>query len=137
MQNISDERGAKLLHGSTYWTNYSVEADIRLDGTSGDAGLLLRVQQPDEGVAAFRGFYTGLRLSDNSLIAGAADHGWTELKPSPLAEPLEPFQWYHLRATARDCHLSVQAATTAGRLLAAIDAEMPSCSRRGQIGLRS
>ena len=137
MQNVSDERGGKLLTGSTYWTDYSVDADLRLDGDSGDAGILLRVQHPDKGVDAFQGFYTGLRLRDNALIAGDADYGWTELKPFTLSAPLEPFQWYHLRAAVGGCHLTVNASTASGVPLALIDAEVPSCSLHGQIGLRS
>src|ERR1700690_1453773 len=42
MRNDSDERGAKLLTGSPYWHNYSLEADIELLGISGDAGLVIR-----------------------------------------------------------------------------------------------
>ena len=30
MRNNSDERGAKLMRGSTEWADYSVEADVRL-----------------------------------------------------------------------------------------------------------
>ena len=137
MENVSDERGAKLLRGSPYWTDYVVDADLRLDGDSGDAGLMLRVQDPDEGVDAFHGFYTGLRLQDNSLIGGDADYGWVELPPQPLSAKLHPFEWYHLRAAVRGCHLDVQASTEDNVPLAAIHAEMPSCSDRGQIGLRS
>ena len=39
MSNNSDERGAKLMTGPEYWTNYSVEADVLLLGQYGDAGI--------------------------------------------------------------------------------------------------
>ena len=42
MRNDSDERGAKLMTGSPYWRNYSVEADVKLLGEDGDAGLIIR-----------------------------------------------------------------------------------------------
>ncbi len=137
MQNISDERGAKLVTGSRFWTDYAVETDLRLEGDSGDAGILLRVQDADEGVDAFRGFYAGLRLRDNSLVGGDADYGWTELAPQVLAEKLSPFQWYHLRAAVKGCHLSVEATTIEHVHLASLEADVPSCSEKGQIGLRS
>jgi hypothetical protein len=35
MRNDSDERGAKLLTGSPYWRDYSIEADIKLLDSSG------------------------------------------------------------------------------------------------------
>ena len=40
MRNDSDERGAKLITGSIYWHNYSIEADVMLLGQDGDAGLI-------------------------------------------------------------------------------------------------
>ncbi len=137
MQNISDERGAKLLNGSPFWTDYAIESDLRLDGESGDAGLMLRVQDPDEGVDAFHGFYTGLRLRDNALIAGDADYGWTELAVQPLKVKLKPFQWYHLLATVRGCRLQVSAFTQGRVPIASLDLQENGCSERGQIGLRS
>src|ERR1700685_3918777 len=48
MRNNSDERGAKLMYGSYYWKNYSVEADIQLLGQYGDAGLILRAGGEEE-----------------------------------------------------------------------------------------
>src|ERR1700733_196011 len=42
IRNDSDERGAKLMTGSTQWKDYSVEADVMLLGLGGDAGLLIR-----------------------------------------------------------------------------------------------
>ena len=137
MQNVSDERGAKLLNGSVYWTDYVIDADLRLDGESGDAGLLLRVQEPEEGVDAFRGFYAGLRLRDNALIGGDADYGWLEQAPRPLSSKLMPYQWYHLRASVMECRLQALASTTSGTPLALLEFSIPSCSEHGQIGLRS
>jgi hypothetical protein len=76
MRNDSDERGAKLLAGSFYWRDYSIEADVMLLGEDGDAGLVLRSSNEEEGVDSYRGYYTGLRRRDNSLVLGRADRGW-------------------------------------------------------------
>lgn len=57
MRNNSDERGAKLMTGSTDWKNYSVEADIQLLGQYGDAGLILRARNEEEGVDAYNGYF--------------------------------------------------------------------------------
>ena len=59
MRNNSDERGAKLLTGSPYWQNYSIEADVNLLGVSGDAGLIIRSSDEEEGVNSYSGYYAG------------------------------------------------------------------------------
>ena len=137
IENASDERGAKLIIGSSYWKDYTVSADVELEGDTGDMGLLARVEDPDEGVDAFRGIYAGLRLADNSLVAGQADYGWAELQPQALAVPLQPFTWYHLELSIQGCRLLVVASQLGGAPLGRIEANLDQCSPRGQIGLRS
>ncbi len=41
--NDSDEPGAKIIAGSPHWQNYSFEADLKLLGIAGNAGLMIRV----------------------------------------------------------------------------------------------
>ena len=76
MRNSSDERGAKLLTGPRYWHNYSVDADVMLLGQNGDAGLIIRSSDEEDGVDAYTGYYAGLRSYDSSLILGRAQHEW-------------------------------------------------------------
>src|SRR5215475_1262463 len=85
IRNDSDERGAKLITGSPFWANYEAEADVQLLGTTcvqtgrgclGDAGILIRASDVDNGVDTYRGYYVGLRLNDQSLVLGRADYGW-------------------------------------------------------------
>src|SRR3984957_13916487 len=52
MRNDSDERGAKLLTGSTHWQDYSIEGDVMLLGP-GDAGFLVRSSYEEEAVNTF------------------------------------------------------------------------------------
>ncbi len=138
MRNDSDERGAKLLTGSPWWHNYSVEADIDLLGDSGDAGLVIRSGNEEEGVNDYTGYYAGVRLIDNSLVLGRAEHGWMEtVKPLPAAGLIRPFQWYHLKLLAWGCQ--IVAAVNGGRppggtTLGITD---PNCVQSGRIGLRS
>jgi hypothetical protein len=49
MRNDSDERGAKLIAGSNRWRDYSLEADIMLLGRDGDAGLIARSNEEEQG----------------------------------------------------------------------------------------
>lgn len=138
MRNDSDERGAKLLTGSRYWHNYSIEADVYLLGTSGDAGLTIRSGNEEEGVNAYSGYYAGVRTLDNSLVLGRAEHGWMETtKLVPASEGIQPFQWYHLKLLAWNCEIVAAVnvvSRTARTTLAITD---PGCASSGRIGLRS
>lgn len=138
MRNESDERGAKLLTGSSYWRNYSIDADIYLLGISGDAGLVIRSSNEEEGVNAYTGYYAGVRTIDNSLVLGRAEHGWTEVAKSlPNANSIRPFHWYHLKLLAYGCNI-VAAVTIPSQIAAAtLGIADPGCIQSGRVGLRS
>jgi len=138
MRNDSDERGAKLLSGSPWWHNYSIEADIYLLGNSGDAGLTIRSGDEEEGVNAYRGYYAGVRITDNSLVLGRADHGWMEVAhPSRIPEGIRPFQWYHLKLLAYDCQIVAAFGPRGQPARTALGITDDNCVRFGRVGLRS
>ena len=139
MRNDSDERGAKLLTGLTSWRDYSVDADVMLLGLGGDAGLVLRSSDEEQGVDAYTGYYAGLRTIDNSLVLGRAGHGWMEVwdRLNPQRFTIRPTQWYHLRFLAYGCQLAASVTIppqTAPTTIAVTDAD---CVRSGRAGLRS
>jgi signal transduction histidine kinase len=137
MRNDSDERGAKLITGSHHWKNYSVEADISLLG-QGDAGLIIRSGNEEEGVDAYSGYYSGIRTIDNSLVLGRAEHGWREVtKKVSVPGGIQPFARYHLKLLAYDCQ-TVSAITGASHTApVSIAITDPNCVTSGRIGLRS
>jgi len=139
MRNDSDERGAKLLAGSSYWRDYSIEADVMLLGEDGDAGLILRSSNEEEGVDSYRGYYTGLRRHDNSLVLGRADHEWLEntRKLDLIRGGIQPFQWYHLKLLAYQCQIVATATLPSQRNVTHITIMEKDCVRSGRIGLRS
>lgn len=139
MRNDSDERGAKLLTGSSRWRNYSVDADVMLLGLGGDAGLLLRTSDEEQGVDAYTGYYAGLRTIDNSLVLGRAGHGWMETqRPLDLRKlEFKSLVWYHLRFLAYGCELAASVtAPNAERPITIADRD-DSCVPAGRVGLRS
>ncbi|UWZ84145.1 histidine kinase [Occallatibacter riparius] len=137
MRNDSDERGAKLLAGSTHWRNYSVEADITLLG-QGDAGLLIRSSKEEAGVDAYSGYYTGIRTLDNSLVLGRAEHGWKEITKKVFApEGIQAFQRYHLKVLAYGCEIVSAVSSRSHPIPESIHITDPSCVSSGRIGLRS
>lgn len=138
MRNGSDERGAKLLTGSPYWHNYSVEADVYLLGATGDAGLVIRSGDEEEGVNAYTGYYAGVRMNDNSLVLGRAEHGWMEAtRPLGAANSVRAFQWYHLRLMAYECQIAASVTDPPRTNRTTLSIHDPECIAAGRIGLRS
>lgn len=138
MRNNSDERGAKLITGSPYWRNYSIEADVYLLGISGDAGLLIRSSNEEEGVNSYTGYYAGVRTIDNSLVLGRAEHGWTEAnKRIPDPAGIRPFRWYHLKLLAYGCQIVMSVTTPARVDTTSLGVTDTDCIQSGRAGLRS
>jgi hypothetical protein len=135
MVNESNERGAKLVTGQPYWHNYSAEADIALRST-GDAGIIARVSGAEEGVDAYKGIYAGLRMRDQSLILGFADHSWGETTMT-MPYPIVPDAWYHIRMELRECHVEVSVRQDGKPNEIRLEDQFKTCPERGKIGLRS
>jgi signal transduction histidine kinase len=136
MRNISDERGAMLMNSSPEWSNYSVEADVLLLGQYGDAGLILRATDEEEGVDAYHGYMAGLRDLDNALLLGRADYGWREYVAKSLPPRVYVQQWYHIKFLAYNCDFAVSATAPSGETTSA-GVEDPGCQRAGRFGLKS
>lgn len=136
MRNESNERGAKLISGSAYWQDYTVQADVALS-SPGDAGLIARVSDPEQGVDAYHGIYGGLRMRDQALVLGVADHSWDEVAVRTLTPPIVPNAWYHIRMEIKGCRVRAMVNAQGSMELARLDVVLNSCPERGKIGLRS
>jgi signal transduction histidine kinase len=136
MLNISDDRGAKLMNGSSNWRNYTVEGDIQLLGEVGDAGFVVRASDEEVGVDAYHGYFAGLRDIDDTLILGRADYGWHEYQTVPIRSGLNTRTWYHLRVLAFECTLIVRSSTEGGETETATLHD-PECLAHGRFGLQS
>ena len=137
MTNNSDERGAKLMTGPAYWTNYSVEADVLLLGEYGDAGLIIRASDEETGVDAYHGYMAGLRDLDNTLMMGRADYGWKEYAAKRVMPRVFAEQWYHIKFLAFDCDFAVSATSQKGGETTTIAIRDPACIKSGRFGLKS
>jgi signal transduction histidine kinase len=136
MQNISDDRGAKLVNGNGHWRDYSVEADIQLLSETGDAGFVVRTNDEEVGVDAYRGYFAGLRDLDDTLILGRADFGWHELASVPVQSHVHTRTWYHLKVVAFECTIAATATTPEGEQ-AVVAVHDKDCVREGRFGLQS
>jgi signal transduction histidine kinase len=137
MRNDSDERGAKLITGSSRWTDYALEADVRFLGQGGDVGLMVRSSQEELGVDAYDGYYVGLRKGDDSIVIGRADHGWMEGKAVPVPGGVHTLEWFHLKVIAEGCRIAASAVNLASGQVAYGAMEEHPCVGSGRIGLRS
>jgi len=135
VRNDSDERGAKLVTGSPFWTNYKAEADVQLLGR-GDAGIAIRVSDIEDGVDSYSGYYAGLRMQDQSLVLGRAEYGWLEFPPTRMPGGVSLNRWYHLTVSAYDCTLRASATNLDTGESATTSVFDPNCARSGKIGLR-
>jgi signal transduction histidine kinase len=135
--NRSDERGAKLVSGSSNWTDYQLDADLKLIGHEGDVGVIVRLGDEERGVDAYKGYYVGLRSADSALVIGRADHGWMEGRPVPMLGGVQIGVWYHLRIVALGCQIGAEAINIeSGQTSWGAFSDEP-CIVRGRIGLRS
>ncbi len=137
LRNSSDQRGAKLLTGSTYWRDYVVEADLRFLGTGGDIGLIVRSGDEEAGVDAYNGYYVGLRGFDDALVAGRAAFGWSEALPVRGPGVIQPLKWFHLKIVARGCNISAAATNLDTGEMSYIVMREADCVQSGRIGVRS
>lgn len=138
MRNDSNERGAKLITGSPYWRNYSIEADVYLLGGNGDAGLVIRSGDEEEGVSSYSGYYAGIDRLNNTLVLGRAEHGWMEVtRDNPVPGGIRPFQWYHLKLLAYDCQIVAAVTTSPHEVPASLGINDQACLSSGRVGLRS
>jgi hypothetical protein len=136
IRNNSDERGAKFIAGSSSWTDYGIETDVMLLGLEGDAGVVVRSSDEEDGVDSYSGYYVGLRDSNNTVAIGRADHGWMEYQAVSVSAGIHPFRWYHLKVIAVGCEIVAVASNPTGQsTLAAMHEE--NCARTGRAALRS
>ena len=137
MRNDSDERGSKLMTGSPNWQDYSFSADVELLGSPGDAGLILRSSDEEQGVDSYRGYYVGLRNNDGNLIIGLADHGWIELAGAPMPGGVHALRWYHLTGSVHGCQITAYANEIPDGALQTVSYTDRNCLTSGRVGLRS
>lgn len=134
--NDSDERGAKFVTGSPYWKDYTASADMELIG-NGDAGLMVRASNIEDGIDSYSGYFAGLRTSDASIILGRANYGWMEFTPKPMPGGVKPLESYHLEIVTHGCVISFTATAIASGNTANITVNDHDCPLSGKVGLRS
>ena len=135
-------RGDMLIAQHSHGANYRISADVRFDlllpeTHFGDAGLVIRTTDPEQGVDSYQGYYAGLRPKDQTVVLGRASFDWHELETATLASPVSVGTWYRLELSAQGCRLTVTVTPDGGRPATRIDHEDTHCLTKGVAGLRS
>jgi hypothetical protein len=135
-------RGDMLIAPHSQGRNYRISADIRFDllfpeTDRGDAGLVIRTTDPEQGVDSYEGYYAGIRPESQTVVLGRASYDWRPLETVPLASPVSVGGWYHLELSAQGCKLSVVATPEHGGNATHIEHQDDSCLTNGVAGLRS
>lgn len=136
MRNEANDRGAKLLMGSPSWKDYIVSADVQLLG-EGSVGVLARVNDAEVGENSFKGYFLGIRTSDNSLVLGAFDFAYHEAAKVVLPDPVRPLRWYHVKLKVEGCQITAYASTEGMGEVQTATLNDPDCFHAGRVALRS
>lgn len=140
--NATYGRGDMLIAQHSNGSNYTISADIRFDllfpeTHYGDAGLVIRTTNPEQGVDSYQGYYAGIRPDQQTVVLGRASYDWHQLKTVPLASPVSVGEWYHLALSAQGCQLSVTITPQAGGVPTRLQQQDTQCLTSGVAGLRS
>jgi hypothetical protein len=122
--------GANAWVGAELWDDTVTEVRLKTNsGTTGDAGLLTRVQSVSAIVDRGTDVYFGLQPGSDTVIWGYHDSGWNLL--ANYAEPNDLGTWYtlQLRSTGSEHSLYVD-----GTLVQEATLEQPDI---GSVGLRA
>jgi len=142
LSNSNYGRGDMLIARHGQGTNYRISADLRFDllfsdTQYGDAGLVIRATDPEQGVDSYQGYYAGLRPAEQTVVLGRASYDWHQLEAIKLATPVSAGTWYNLDISAQGCKITVTATPDGGRLATRIEHQDPQCLTEGAPGLRS
>jgi len=140
--NSNYGRGDMLIAQRSQGTNYRIAADVRFDllfpeTHYGDAGLVIRTTDPEQGVDSYQGYYAGLRPDNQTVVLGRASYDWHQLQTAPLASPISVGSWYRIELAAQACKLTVTVTPEDRRAATHLDYVDDHCLTKGVAGLRS
>ena len=140
--NSNYGRGDMLIAPHSQGTNYRIAADIRFnllfsETHYGDAGLVIRTTDPEQGVDSYQGYYAGVRPDDQTVVLGRASYEWHQLVTAPLATPVSVGDWYRVTLSAQECKITFTVTPLNGGPSTHIEHNDEHCLTEGVAGLRS
>jgi hypothetical protein len=140
--NSNYGRGDMLIAQNSQGSNYGIAADIRFDllfpeTHYGDAGLVIRTTDPQQGVDSYQGYYAGLRPDEQTVVLGRASYDWHQLAATKLESPISIGSWHRLELSAQGCTLTVTVTPEDRSTPTHLQYEDKECMASGVAGLRS
>ena len=138
--NTSGGLGDKAVTGSTGWTDYAVQTDVRFDSlwSGASAGLMLRATNPSSGVDAYTGYYVGLDATGGITLAREDNGTYTGLNYSISIGTVTQGTWYHLAVQAIGCTFTITAQPAGSASSQTVTYTDTGCAyTSGQIGIRT
>ncbi|POR37748.1 Uncharacterized protein TPAR_02062 [Tolypocladium paradoxum] len=97
--------GMALINTGITFADFTFEADIVIPAAgNGNAGLVFRATNPDNGADSYSGYYAGIG-TDGSVALGRANGDWTHLGGARAV--VKPGQTYHMIVRAKGDSLAV------------------------------
>jgi hypothetical protein len=142
VSNRNYGRGDMLIAQHSEGTDYRIAAELRFDllfpeTEYGDAGLVIRTTDPEQGVDSYQGYYAGIRPNQQTMVLGRASYEWHELRSEALVTPIVVGGWYRLELSARGCKLTVTATPEGNHPATKMEYTDSQCLAAGVAGLRS
>lgn len=142
-QNSSATDGPKVLVGSPTWTDYTAAADVSVNSSAGDAGVLIRVgHNPGTGPDSHTGYFAGISTQGNLFIgrmdSAAATPSYEHLDSIAITGGVSANTYYRVSFEAEGSVLTatVTPPGSPGTVLATLEVT-DSTYGAGSVGLRS
>jgi hypothetical protein len=129
----------KRTLGSTGWSDYTVECDVKGVDTL-NSGIMVRVQNPAQGGADddavsgsdfYQGYFAG--LSSNGVVLGKQNYNWTTLAGS--SGTYNTNTWYHMKVVVNGNNIKVYVGDMNTPKIDYTDNNNPFIN--GKVGMRS
>jgi hypothetical protein len=138
VNSANDGNGDKAVTGSATWDNYTLQGDVEMTASGGNAGLILRVTNPAAGTDSLDGYYVGVDSSNSALVLGRESYGWTQLHTVAMSGGVSANVWYHLTVQAVGCTFTVSAQPAGSTTVTGFTYTDSGCTfTAGAIGVRS
>lgn len=130
---------AKTTIGNDNWANYTIEADIRMNESGGDAGIIVRGKNPANGLERgqgnadfLQGYYAYIKT--DGVYLGKLNYNWSNLVG--FTTPLAINTWHKMKVVVNGTNIKVYVGDMTTPKLDYND-HSPTAFTHGKIGLRT
>jgi len=135
--DTSGGSGDKSVAGGATWRDYTIQADVQIQSSSGNAGLIAHVSNPGVGTDTLEGYYIGVSGRGN-LVLGDEHDGYTALDSAAITGGVPVNTWIHITAQLNGCTITASAQPSGASTVTSFSYTDSNCNHmNGQIGVRT